>query len=225
MAEAASRPNRALLVKLIVAAVLAVVAAVLVARGLNLKAFVQQGLGLIREAGPVAFFIAMAFLPALGVPMLAFALSAGPVFGERLGLGWVIVLANLMETLNLMMTYLLARRGLRPLFEKLVARLGYKLPRVESGDVTDLIIILRVTPGVPFFAQNYLLGLAEVPFGKYVGLSCLIAWPLNTALMLFGDALLSGKGRMALIGLCAVLALTAGAHLVRKHYERRKKQP
>jgi uncharacterized membrane protein YdjX (TVP38/TMEM64 family) len=225
MPESAPRPNRALLVKLTVATVLAVVVAVLVARGLNLKAFVQQGLDLIRGAGPVAFFVAMAFLPALGVPMLAFALSAGPVFSERLGLGWVIVLANLMETLNLMMTYLLARRGLRPLFEKLVARLGYKLPQVEAGDVTDLIVILRVTPGVPFFAQNYLLGLAEVPFGKYVVLSCLIAWPLNTALMLFGDALLSGQGRMALIGLCTVLALTAGAHLVRKHYERHKKQP
>ena len=41
--------------------------------------------------------------------------------------------------------------------------------------------------------------------------------------LLFGDALLHGKGKIALLSLCGVVALTTLLHLVRRHYERRKK--
>jgi uncharacterized membrane protein YdjX (TVP38/TMEM64 family) len=195
---------------------------VLVARGLDLKALVQQGLDLIRNAGPVAFFSAMALLPALGAPILAFSLSAGPVFGEKLGIGAVIALSLLALLINMALTYFLASRALRPLLEKLFVRLGYKLPEVETADATDLIILLRVTPGVPFCVQNYLLGLARVPFGKYLALSCTFMWGFNIAIILFGDALLHGKGKVAFIALSLFLALTVATHLVRKHLGRKK---
>ena len=84
-------------------------------------------------------------------------------------------------------------------------------------------MILRVTPGIPFFAQNYLAGLADVPFGKYLLVSCLIAVPMNIAIMLFGDALLHGRGKIALISFGLLLALTTATHLVRKHYGAKKK--
>jgi uncharacterized membrane protein YdjX (TVP38/TMEM64 family) len=86
----------------------------------------------------------------------------------------------------------------------------------------DLIVLLRVTPGVPFPVQNYLLGLAGVPFGKYLLVSSLIQCPINAAFILFGDALLQGRGKMALIGLSVILALTAGTHLLRKHYGKKR---
>jgi uncharacterized membrane protein YdjX (TVP38/TMEM64 family) len=225
MAESALRPNRALLLKLAAAAVVLLLAAALVARGFDLKALLQQGLEVIRSAGPAAFFLAMALLPACGVPQLTFALTAGPAYGEQLGMPLVLALSMAALTANLVLTYFLARRALRPPLEKLVARLGYRLPQVEAGDVTDLIIILRVTPGVPFFVQNYLLGLAEVPFGKYVTISCGIAWTFNFAFILFGDALLHGKGKAALISIGLLMALTAATHLVRKHYGRKAAPP
>ena len=222
MAETAPRPNRSLLIKLGVLAVVLVVAAVLVARGLDLKSLVQQGLDLIRSAGPVVFFVAMATLPAVGAPLLAFSLSAGPVFGEKLGLWPVIGLSLLAILVNMALSYFLASRALRPLLEKLFTLLGYKLPRAESGDATDLIILLRVTPGIPFPVQNYLLGLAQVPFWKYLGLSGAIIGSMTVALILFGDALLRGKGKVALIALSLFLALTAATHLLRKHYGKKK---
>ena len=222
MAETAPRPNRSLLIKLGVLAVVLVVAAVLVARGLDLKSLVQQGLDLIRSAGPVVFFVAMATLPAVGAPLLAFSLSAGPVFGEKLGLWPVIGLSLLAILVNMALSYFLASRALRPLLEKLFTLLGYKLPRAESGDATDLIILLRVTPGIPFPVQNYLLGLAQVPFWKYLGLSGAIIGSMTVALILFGDALLHGKGKVALIALSLFLALTAATHLLRKHYGKKK---
>jgi hypothetical protein len=40
--------------------------------------------------------------------------------------------------------------------------------------------------------------------------------------VLFGDALLKGKGRIALMSLLLIMALAVGTHLLRKHYSRKK---
>lgn len=220
MADPAPRSNRLLLLKLTVVAVMLLAGAVFVARGLDLKGLAAQGLDLIRGAGPAVFFTAMAVLPALGAPVSFFSLAAGSVFAGQMGMGLVITLALLAITVNMTLTYFLAGRALRPLLVKLFQWLGYKLPRVEAEDATDLIILLRVT--VPFPVQNYLLGLAQVPFGKYLLVSCLIQWPVNAAFILFGDALLHGRGKIALISLGAILALMAATHLLRKHYGPKK---
>lgn len=216
-------PNRALLLKLAAGIAVLGVAAVLVLRGVDLKALLDQGLELLRSAGPVAFFLGMALAPLAAVPMLAFSLPAVALYGPQFGTLGVVALALAAVTVNFCLSYALARRALRPLLSAIVSRLGYRLPEVEAGDATDLVILLRVTPGIPFFAQNYLAGLAEVPFGRYFLVSILTSWPLNVAFLLFGDALLHGKGKVALISLCALAALVTATHLVRKHYERRKK--
>lgn len=221
--SSAPKENRALLFKLGAGVVVLGVGAVLVLRGVDVRALVERGLDLLRSAGPVAFFAGMALAPLAAVPMLTFSLPAVALYGERFGTAGVVALSLAAVTVNFCVSYALARRGLRPLLSGIVTRLGYKLPEVEAGDATDLIILLRVTPGVPFFAQNYLAGLAQVPFGRYFLISAVIAWPLNVAFLLFGDALLHGKGKVALLSLLALLALLTATHLVRKHYERRKK--
>jgi uncharacterized membrane protein YdjX (TVP38/TMEM64 family) len=222
MAEPVPRPNRALLFKLIAVGVVLLVIAGLVARGLDLKGLLAQGLELIRGAGPVAFFTGMALLPAVGAPLTAFLLTAGPVFAPTLGMGLVLVLSLLAVLVNMTISYFLARRALRPLFEKLFARLGHRLPRAAAGDEFDLIVILRLTPGPPFPVQNYLLGLAEVPFGRYLGVSFLCTAPMHTAFIVFGETMLHGKGGVALAALSAILALAAVTQLVRKHYGKKR---
>jgi uncharacterized membrane protein YdjX (TVP38/TMEM64 family) len=222
MAEPAPRPNRSLLIKLAAGAILALVILLLVARGVDLKGLVQRGLELIRSAGPVAYFTAMALLPAVGVPGTAFTLTAVPVFGPRLGTATVVLLALAALTVNMAFTYFLASRWLRPPLQWLVAKLGYRMPQVDMADANDLIVLLRVTPGIPFPVQNYLLGLAGVPFLRYLVISCLIQWPINVAIMLFSDALLHGKGRLAFLALMGLLALLTATHLVRKHYGSRR---
>lgn len=225
MSESAPRPNRALLIKLAVAAVVVGGGALLLVRGYNVKGLVQQGLELIRSAGAVTFFLAMALLPAVGVPLSFFSLTAGSVFGPQLGLPLVMVLSLAAIALNMALSYGLASRAFRPALEYLVKRLGYRLPQVDSGDVTDLIVLLRVTPGVPFPVQNYLLGLSGVPFVRYLIVSCLIQLPLNGAVIFFGEALLQGKGKVALVSLLLLLALMTATHMVRKHYGAKKKTP
>jgi len=222
MAEPAPRPNRALLLKLAAAGAALLMAAALVARGVDLRALVAQGLDLIRTAGPVAFFLAMALVPAAGVPFLVFLLPVVSLFGPRFGTPVTVGLALSAATANMAFTYALARWALRPVLTRLVARLGYKIPEVAAADATDLIVILRVTPGIPFCVQHYLLGLANVPFGRYLLISCLAVWPVATGFMLFGDALLHGKGKVALLSLSLLLAATATLHLVRKHYAKKR---
>lgn len=222
MAESAPRPNRSLLIKLAVATLVVLVAAALVARGYDLKGLFNQALSHIRDAGPVVFFTAQAVLPSIGFPQSAFSLPAGTLFGPQLGMPLVVLLSLLALAVNMALSYWLASHLLRPVLERLILRLGYKPPQVASGDSTDLIILLRVAPGVPFPVQNYLLGLARVPFGKFIFVSCLISGPLNTAFVLFGDALLQGKGRIALTSFLVIMALAMGAHLLRKHYTRKQ---
>ena len=112
--------------------------------------------------------------------------------------------------------------NVRPVLEALLRRLGYKIPQVKKGDETGLIVLLRVTPGIPFPVQNYLLGLARASFGRYLLISFLIQGPLNAAFVVFGDALLHGKGQMAFYGISAIVVLLVGTHLLRKHYTRKK---
>ncbi len=222
MTDPAPRTKKPLLIKLGVVTIAGIVVALFLARGLDVKALVTQGLDLIRGAGPLAFFASMAVLPALGAPMLAFLLPAVSLFGPRFGTPATVLLGLVMILANMTLTYALARWALRPLLLRLMARLGYKVPEVGAEDATDLIVVLRMTPGIPFCVQNYLLGLANVAFGRFVLVSIVLAWPQAVALMLFGDALVHGKGRLALIALGLLLAIMAVLHAVRRHYAKKK---
>ncbi|MBM3842556.1 MAG: VTT domain-containing protein [Verrucomicrobia bacterium] len=176
-------------------------------------------------AGPVAFFGAMAVLPLFGFPISPFSLAAGPLFGASLGTPLVLVCGIAAIATNLTLAYWLARRALRPLLARLVARLGYRLPAAAGEDATGLIILVRVTPGPPFFVQNYLLGLADVPFGRYLGWSALVQGAFGTAVMLFGDALAQGSGRIAFLALGLLAGLVVATRLVRRHLSRGKATP
>jgi uncharacterized membrane protein YdjX (TVP38/TMEM64 family) len=190
------------------------------------KTLAGDAVAAAESAGPGVFFGAMALLPAAGVPMLAFMLPAGPAFGPSLGMPAVIGLTWAALAANMALTWWLARRALRPQLERLIARLGHRIPQVPPDDTTALIVLLRVTPGVPFFAQNYLLGLAGVPFGRYLLVSCLAAWPPATAWVYFGDKLKEGRAGLILLSFLLLAAVAAGANLVRHHYGKKQtKQP
>ncbi len=216
--------RKALLLKVGLAAGVVAGVGLLSLRGVVLGDLLDQIVAKVREAGPVAFFSAMAVLPAFGVPALAFMLPAGPVFAPSLGMPLVLALALAALTVNMVLAYWLARYALRPWLARLITRLGYQLPQVPPGDTTALIVLLRVTPGVPALAQNYLLGLADTPFGKYLLVSCLCAWPHISVYVYFGEKLREGNRGLILIGVLLVVALVAAARLVRHHYHGKSKR-
>ena len=183
---------------------------------------IDAGIEVLRAAGPWVFFTAFALLPAVGFPIAVFYLVAGSVFLERLGLGGVLAASGAALLVNISLSYWLARFALRPWLEQLISRTKYKIPVVAPGEQAEITVLLRVTPGPPFFIQSYLLGLAEIRFTTYLGISWAIAMTYATGLIVFGDAILHGKGRVAFLGFSAVVAVGLIVHLLRKHYGKKR---
>lgn len=216
------RLKKSTLVKLGLGVVLLGAVGVLVLQGVDLKGLKDQALELVRTAGPVAFFVGMAILPAIGFPLSPFTLSAGSLFAPTLGWPAVLIAMLVAVAINVSITYCLSRWIARPLLEKIVTRFGYKWPQVPTEEAWSFTILLRVTPGPPFVLQSALLGLAEVPFRIYFIGSVVIQGLYATAFAVFGEALLSGQGRMIMIGMGAMAGLSVGAQLLRKHLAKKK---
>lgn len=207
--------------KLTVLAVVLLGGAALLLRGANPKELVDQGMGLIRAAGPVVFFAALAVLPAAGAPLMAFTLSAGEAFGAELTMPGVIAATLAMIAINLALTYWLARYALRPLLTNLVNRYGYKVPSITKQNALSVALVVRLTPGPPFFLQGYLLGLAEVPFKLYMIVSWLCVLPWAVGAIIMGRGILNGNFKVAATGMGVLVVAVVLVQLVRKKYAKR----
>lgn len=219
--ETTAPPARKLpIVKLGIGLVVLAIAGVLVLRHVGmaqLVAWLDQFIAFIRDLGPWVFFSGMALLPAVGAPMSAFTLVAGEAFAPQMTVPGVIVTVGVAIAANIAITYWLARYALRPLLTKLVARYGYAVPRVTKDTALSVALVVRLTPGPPFFLQSYLLGLAEVPFRLYLLVSWLAVMPLALAFVLLGKA--AREGHFGKIG--AVLGLIVVALVVVQIVRRR----
>jgi uncharacterized membrane protein YdjX (TVP38/TMEM64 family) len=206
------------LVKLGIAAAVAVAVGIAVLRGMDYKVLEEQGLRLIRSAGPWAFFAGVAILPAFGAPLSAFTIMAGEVFAPLMTLGGVIAAAVVAIGINLALTYWMARYALRPLLSRLAERYGYKIPTVTKANALSIALAVRLTPGPPFFVQSYLLGLAQVPFRLYMIVSWLCILPWAIGLIVLGKGALNGNFKTVLYGVGVIVVATVVVQAIRKRY-------
>ena len=214
-----ARPGRGRLLWLVgIAAVLMVG---IIAAGLFWRheagAATDAAIGWLREAGPLAFFGAMAVLPAVGFPLMPFTLAAGPVFGPTLGPGWVIACAILAVAINVTLTYWLAARALHPLAVRLVGRWGYRLPQAGTDSAWQIAAVVRLAPGPPFWLQSYVLGIARVAFVPYLVVSIVVPAGYIAGVILGGDALYRGRANAAWFGLGLVVLTAVAIQLWRRH--------
>lgn len=214
-------PKRKLpVVKLAIAAVVLLAAAVLVLRGVDVHALAERGVDAIRNLGPAAFFAAMTVLPAVGVPMLAFTVPAGEAFEPQLGLPGVIAVALTALAINLALGYWVARYAFRPVLAGLIKRYGYSVPRVTGDNALMMTLVVRLTPGPPYFIQTCLLGLAEVPFRLYLIVSWLALLPWVVGAIILGKGLLSGKFGLLMSGVGVLIVATVIIQWIRRKYFR-----
>lgn len=201
------------------------IAAVLLAVAVGTAAFAMRGdirdaaarlVAVLQAAGPLVFFAGMAVLPAVGFPLLPFSLVAGPVFGPILGVPAVIVCAVAAVLANVALSYALAARWLRPLILRLFERLGYRLPPLPEGSAWQVVWLVRLMPGLPFWTQSYLLGLMRLPLLPYLVVSTLLPAGYISGTIIFGDALFKGHMKHALLGAAAIGLCGATVHLLRK---------
>lgn len=202
------------LVKLaIIAAVLGIAVIAVLLRGGNLGQLVQQSVAIIdqviaviRAMGPLVFFLGMAVLPAFGAPLSFFSVAAGEAFAPQLTMPGVVCAAMAAIALNQALTYWLARYALRPVLQKLIARWHYEVPRITKDNALTVTIIVRNTPGPPYFMQGYLLGIGEVPFRLYMLVSWISVLPWTIGFIVLGKAAREGNfGKI--IGAVVVIVL------------------
>lgn len=177
----------------------------------------------LRVVGPGAFFVAMALLPAVGFPMIAFTLAAGPLFAPAWGAGWVITWSVAAVVGNLLLTYWLSHRALRPLVTRLLTHFDFQVPdRMAADGAWQMTLIVRLTPGPPFWVQSYLLGLLRVPLLPYLVVSTLVMTGYIVALVLGGEAIVDGNGRLAVAAIGTLVVFIAALQLLRKWTARRR---
>ena len=170
------------------------------------------------EAGVVPFFLAMALLPALGVPITPFFIVAGATFGTFVGLiGSAIALSA-----NLLLCYWIARSGLRPWLTRLLARTRYDIPDFEGGQgALRFTLLVKLAPGVPIFIKHYLLGMAGVPFWIYFAVSGAITGLYAGAFVVLGDSLLEHDLSTSAMALAVLVAVALAIYLWRRRVSKR----
>jgi len=164
----------------------------------------------LESMGPLAFFGLMSVAPLFWAPLTPFLLLA-PAFGT----GTAIVGTFLALALNMVLSWAVSGKWLRPVFEKLAARFGYPVPKVSAEGMVGMALMLRLTPGVPFPLQNYLLGLARMPLGKYLMVSLPIMWSISLGFILLGKSMMQGNWQLAMLAVALVVLVSFGLRTLR----------
>jgi uncharacterized membrane protein YdjX (TVP38/TMEM64 family) len=203
---------------------LLLVAAAVVAwkMGVNLAALkgVWLGVNAYLVKNPSSLFWALVFLPGLPIPTSALLFTAGVVWRQQPVMACFLCLLAML--LNLAWTYWLAAKPARGLVKKLLASASIQIPELPRGDHLKLILVMRLTPGFPFFFQNYLLGFMRAPFLLYLSVSMLCSGIVGTGVVLSGVGLADGKLMPAISGISLIALGAVVTSLVRSWLAKRR---
>ncbi len=169
---------------------------------------------------PAVFFIAMVILPALPVPTSALQLTAGIIWRDQPLMACSLCLVAMM--MNLSLTYWIAAGPARRLVEKLLAATSYRIPVLPHDDQMKLVLILKLTPGIPFFIQNYLSGFFRAPFRLFLVVSMLSNGVFGVGMVLSGVGIGDGKLMPAISGLSFIALSALLTYLIREWLTKRK---
>ena len=168
---------------------------------------------------PWLLFAGLVVLPGLLVPTSALLVLAGTVWRVHPVIACVACLVA--TAMNMTWTYWVAARPGRKLVERLLAATTIRIPELPQGNHLRMILILRLTPGLPLFLQNYLLGFFRVPFRMYlpVSMGCngliTIGVVLSTAGVANGSLLPVISG-LAIVGLGLVVVQWVKAKMLKR---------
>ncbi len=171
---------------------------------------------------PAALFIALVFLPGLPVPMSILLFTAGVVWRHQPVMA--VSLSMLAISLNLTWTYWLAAGPARRLVEKMLSASSIQIPDLPRGDHLKLILLLKLTPGIPFFFQNYLLGFLRAPFMLFLPVSILCNGIVGAGVILSGAGLADGNLKRAIWGISIIALGVVLTQMIRGWLAKKKKR-
>ena len=153
---------------------------------------------------PWLLFAGLVVLPALPIPTSALLLLAGTVWRDRPVAACAICILAL--ALNMSWTYWVAARPGRGLVEKLLTAMKMQVPELPNGNDLRIILLMRLTPGFPFFVQNYLLGFFRVPFRLYLPVSIGCNGMISVGVVLSAAGVADGNLVPILSGVALIIA-------------------
>ena len=167
---------------------------------------------LVRHPGWL--WLALIVLPAFPVPSSALVVTAGVVWRQHPALACAACVSALL--LNMLWTYAVAAGPGRRLVEHFLKSTRLKIPELPRGDHLRLILILRLTPGMPFFIQNYVLGFLQPPFRLYLPVSLACNAPVACGMVLSGAGLANGRIVPLVLGVGLIVLAAALTHFGRR---------
>jgi uncharacterized membrane protein YdjX (TVP38/TMEM64 family) len=123
--------------------------------------------------------LALMTLPLVGIPVSVMHALAGAKFGWPLGLALVAVSI----AVQLVASFLIVRAAPQ-FFKRRFAWLHERLPKAAHRSLTLFVLLL---PGAPYFAQNYVLAGAGVPFGMFFAYAFAIHVARSVVGVIFGE--------------------------------------
>jgi uncharacterized membrane protein YdjX (TVP38/TMEM64 family) len=169
------------------------------------------------QVGAVPFFVGMALLPLIGVPSTPLFVLGGVTFGLVTALAGSAIAV----VVNLILSRLLARRFLHDPLSRFLRRFGDQTPAVTDDNAVGVLLLLRLTPGLPSALKNYASALLDVPFMVYLGVSWITTFLYAVGLVVLGDSLENASLAEAGVAALLLVAVFAGTFWYRK--QQRKK--
>jgi uncharacterized membrane protein YdjX (TVP38/TMEM64 family) len=160
---------------IIVGIILACVAVGLLYRQIDVAALHERAKGI----NGALIFALMVLLPLVGFPVSVGHAVAGVRFG--MGLGLVLVAASIV--LQMLLSYAIVKAA-PSFFAKRLEPIRKRLPEGAHTPVTQFTMLI---PGVPYFAQNYVLPMMGVPLSIYLLWGVPIHIAKSVVGVIFGD--------------------------------------
>ncbi len=172
-------------------------------------AFFSEKLAVLDGVPLICYSLVIFALPIFFLPVTPVFFIAAARVGE-FPIWEIVFFCCLGVTLNIAFSYYISRKFGAFLRRKLDAR-GVSVPRLPEKHQYAFVFLMRLIPGNPLAAQNYVLGLAEVPFFKYAVVSLPIQYLQIFGYVYLGDGFLTGGlGKIVAVVACfAVLAVFA----------------
>tara|TARA_Y100000588_G_C14229830_1_gene914760 strand:+ start:99 stop:791 length:693 start_codon:yes stop_codon:yes gene_type:complete len=186
----------------------------------GVRVWIEALIDEIRTWPAVLFFLMVALLPLIGFPISPLFIIAG----VRFGVTWAIPFSMAALAVNLVLAYWFSTRLLHRVIEKIVNMWDYSIPKASPENAFKWVFLVRIS-GAPLAVQNYILGLAHVPFWPYLLVSMAVQSFFVVGIILFGESFLSGEMGKALLGLAIIVIALGAFSYFRKHYAESKSGP
>lgn len=177
---------------------------------------IQRATALIDKNTPVhVFLFLMLVLPLVGVPLSVFIF----VLGIKFGIGYGILILEIIMPLHILASYLIARVVRQPIKNFLVNRRDYHIPDIPEDKVALFSFLFLAVPVFPYAAKNYVLPLAGVPFRYCMWLNWVIQGTLSIPFVILGKSTADMNFMLFGITLGVLALLFLGLRWLRSWYE------